>query len=246
MSTYFEVRNDKNILQIDDTYMNLVMTRKVRAKIAREPFTLPPPNYGQTEVCVARVRLRSDEVLAAAIPSRGEEVGFVVTQINREIVVYADENYAFNHQDLAFDVYVFGTNAPKTYSGQGLEIYDADGKIVFSSAYKYMNVVASRVGSIHVTQQDSTSYRDKFDSICQIPRGRKYAVVQGVYPWCFWDFNPQGHRAGIFCAKQKDNAIGVSFMPLHMTGWQDLYTPFDAYEEFDGACSYTVIDVTNY
>ena len=71
---YFEVINDKNVLQIDDSYKNLVLKRKTTATISEHNN---PISYGSA--FYVDIPTENDEILIAARPVGTNDRGFILT-----------------------------------------------------------------------------------------------------------------------------------------------------------------------
>ena len=80
---YFEVVNDKKILQIDDGYKNLVLKRKTTVAIEEHRN---PVGYGSA--FYIDIPTENDEILVASRPIGTHDRGFIltVTRAGRKLV----------------------------------------------------------------------------------------------------------------------------------------------------------------
>lgn len=230
MAKYFQVMNDKNILQIDDTYQNLILQRTGITK-------------------AGSINLGENEILGA-VRSVKSEVPFIVSQIDGRLVVTTE----YINKDAEFQFYTFGSYANNNQSNYGLEIYDEIGNILFSSNRKYMRVAYSLYDEITLTwdKEGGGTYwiRDKeVRPIFKGKPGRVYALIQGQFPYFFYDFNPQGHMAGTMGVVQKGDSIGLISLSVKRTDWKDIDGPDwipPHKKRIKTPCNYTLIDVTGY
>lgn len=230
MTKYFQVMNDKNILQIDDTYQNLILQRTGYMK-------------------AGSINLGENEILGA-VRSVKSGVPFIVSQIDRKLIISTDDAY----RDETFQYYIFGKNIDKNSESFGLEIFDENGNIVFASNQKYMRVAYSLYDEITLTwdKEGGGTYwmRDtEMKSVFQGKPGHIYALIQGQFPYFFYDFAPQGHMAGTMGVVQKGDSIGLLPIGIKRTDWKDLDCPKwlpPNIKRIKTPCNYTLIDVTGY
>lgn len=113
---YFEVNNDNNHLQIDDTYMNLYMTRKIKLD-----------NTSGT------IQFQNGEIMAA--------IGNGTNSINGYCSNSSDHcDYYIDNAQNAY-IYIFATS-PQSSSTSGMQIFNEAGKLVFDSNQKQAKVIA--------------------------------------------------------------------------------------------------------
>lgn len=230
MTKYFQVMNDKNILQIDDTYQNLILQRTGYMK-------------------AGSINLGENEILGA-VRSVKSGVPFIVSQIDGRLVVTTE----YINKDAEFQFYTFGASANTNQSNYGLEIYDETGNILFSSNRKYMRIAYSLYDEITLTwnEEGGDTYwmRDtEMKSVFQGKPGHVYALIQGQFPYFFYNFNPQGHMAGTMGIIQKGDSIGLIPLSIKRTDWTDTDCPRwlpPNVKKMKIPCNYTLIDVTGY
>ena len=113
---YFEVYNDNSHLQVDDTYMNLYMTRKIKLN-----------NTSGT------IQFQNNEVMAA--------IGNGTNSINGYCSNASDHcDYYIDNTQNAY-IYIFATS-PVSSSTAGMQIFDETGKLIFDSNHKQAKVIA--------------------------------------------------------------------------------------------------------
>lgn len=112
---YFEVNNDNNHLQIDDTYMNLYMTRKIK--------------LSQTE---GVVQFQNKEVIGA--------IGNGTNTINGYCSNHIDKcEYKIDNINNVY-IYIFATE-PISSSTSGMQIFDETGKLIFDTNHRQAKVI---------------------------------------------------------------------------------------------------------
>lgn len=113
---YFEINNDNNHLQIDDTYMNLYMTRKIKINDSS-----------------GRIQFQNNEVMAA-IGNGTNSINGYCSNSNS----YCDY-YVENPSGVY--IYIFSTT-PQSSSSSGIQIFNESGNLVFDSNHKQAKVIA--------------------------------------------------------------------------------------------------------
>lgn len=167
-----EVRNDANYIQIDQDYQNLVLLNRVIVT------TLPPEQAG---IDGARAWLaswykytaqRADSVLALRCPAALCLV-FDVEQ-SGSTNVWTICTYNANAQ---VEIFEFGPAPSAANSGYGLNVFDAQSRLVFSSNFQYMKVV-DYLDVAYLT--DPVRGQDQLTgATVTYTAGRKYAVCSG-------------------------------------------------------------------
>lgn len=113
---YFEVNNDNNHLQVDDTYMNLYMTRKIKLNDTS-----------------GRIQFQSNEIMAA--------IGNGTNSINGYCSNSSDHcDYYIDNAQNAY-IYIFAST-PQSSSTSGMQIFNESGALVFDSNQKQAKVIA--------------------------------------------------------------------------------------------------------
>lgn len=113
---YFEVNNDNNHLQIDDTYMNLYMTRKIKLNDTS-----------------GSIQFQSNEIMAA--------IGNGTNSINGYCSNSSDHcDYYIDNAQNAY-IYLFAST-PQSSSTSGMQIFNESGALVFDSNQKQAKVIA--------------------------------------------------------------------------------------------------------
>lgn len=159
MATYFESLNGPNRIQIDDTYRNMIYTRRFTAAVT--PQTRPGvQGGGQFSFTIQG----SNPVVAFA----GEH-NAVLTGRSQN-----GNQFTFTGMVLttsAFEVFVFDYPDMSGVAAQFLEIRNDQGQLLFDGGQKYMKVAAMcnevlGAGNMNVTRG--------------LPGGRTYVAMQGV------------------------------------------------------------------
>ena len=112
---YFEVNNDMNHMQIDDTYMNLYLTRKI--KLSTNKGVIP---------------FQNKEVMAAIGNGTNTINGYCSNSANRC-------EYEIDSITNAY-IYVFATE-PTSSSTSGMQIFNEAGDLIFDSNHKQAKVI---------------------------------------------------------------------------------------------------------
>lgn len=112
---YFEVHNDKNHLQIDDTYMNLYLTRKIKLT----------SNEGS-------IQFQNKEIMAAIGNGTNTINGYCSNASTRCEYKIDDITNAY--------IYIFATE-PISVSTSGMQIFNDTGKLVFDADHKQAKVI---------------------------------------------------------------------------------------------------------
>lgn len=113
---YFEVNNDNNHLQIDDTYMNLYMTRKIKINDSS-----------------GRIQFQNNEMMAA-IGNGTNSINGYCSNSNG----YCD--YYIENPSGVY-IYIF-SNTPESSSSSGVQIFNESGNLIFDSNHKQAKVIA--------------------------------------------------------------------------------------------------------
>ena len=113
---YFEVNNDNNHLQIDDTYMNLYMTRKIKINDSS-----------------GRIHFQNNEMMAA--------IGNGTNSINGYCSNSNDYCDYYIENPSGVYVYIF-SNTPESSSSSGVQIFNESGNLIFDSNHKQAKVIA--------------------------------------------------------------------------------------------------------
>lgn len=113
---YFEVNNDNNHLQIDDTYMNLYMTRKIKINDSS-----------------GRIQFQNNEMIAA-IGNGTNSINGYCSNSNG----YCD--YYIENPSGVY-IYIF-SNTPESLSSSGVQIFNESGNLIFDSNHKQAKVIA--------------------------------------------------------------------------------------------------------
>ena len=258
--SYLEIFNDDNHLLIDDYYRNLIYLRKERVYATWHTLTVSTPGGGSIDVSAlqAVVNMPADAVTALARPVNPPAggIGFALwvhSKASRLLTIGVDSrNGTGQNTSIPFDIYYFGDQEPTSTSNLGLEVFDASGRLVYSSANRYLRVVGSKYGGITLTPwplmgaDGSGTTGNTLMSLCA-HNGRTLAVGPCITPWCYWDWNPQGHRISILGYKYQSNGIDIAAFPYHMGGIRDITGPADAMKrELTMPSTYLVADVTGY
>jgi len=112
---YFEVNNDKNHLQVDDTYMNLYMTRKI--KVTSQSGT---------------IQFENGEIIGAIGNGSNTIDGYCSNSSTHCNYYISDINNAY--------IYIFATK-PISSSTIGVQIFNDAGDLIFDSNHKQAKVV---------------------------------------------------------------------------------------------------------
>lgn len=254
---YFEVINDKNVLQIDDSYKNLVLKRKTTATISEHnnPISYDSAFY-------VDIPTENDEILIAARPVGTNDRGFILTITRAGAparITVAESDYDDpSPVGQQFEVYFFSPNHPlKNNNHAGLQVFDANGKTVFDSAYNYFKPVYAQFGTMHIIARDVVGFDgDNYYSwlgrpykhLKDIPNGRQYAVAQTLTPWYNWYYHPQtGGEIAVLGYRFLDNAVWLHSFPIYNSGGKDTtITAPTMWKEMDVRVNYLIVDVTNF
>ena len=255
---YFEVTNDKKILQIDDSYKNLVLKRKTTVAIKEQSN---PVSYRQKAFYID-IPTESDEILIAARPVGTHDRGFILTVTRAGAparITVAESDYDDpSPVGQQFEVYFFSTTySLKNNNHAGLQVFDANGKTIFDSEYNYFKPVYAQFGTMHITALsvsgfDGDNYYSwlgrPYKQLVDIPNGKQYAVAQTLAPWYNWYYHPQtGGEIAILGYRFIDNAVWLYSFPIYNSaGYDTTITAPATWKEMDMRVNYLVIDVTNF
>lgn len=257
MNKYFQVVTPKGELQIDDTYKNLELIHVAQSvSVYRHTYKSKDGTYSIGRDYGAQ-KLRKPNSIGA-IASNGINVPFIVSQINNEIRVYTDGAH-YGESFTAYE-YAFGNEKLKaTWMEEGpghvgLQVINADGRIIYSSDRPYIKVVKTLSGRFKLRGVFSPPQNEhelnvrKFTPLLKKEEGHRYALLQGTYPYFFYDYDLQGHHAGVLGVMETETEIGLMPINLGMTGYKDIDCPKWMGPEDDmwRFVSYTIIDVTEY
>lgn len=248
MSAYgLKVMNDHGTVQIGSDYTNLVMTRKMTFSHA----SLPKKNEaGGNKLFVDYEIRKTDKELFVAVRSESAK-NWLVVNSGRDVCVrlYGDSEEPGVSWDRrtcpTFEAFVFGYDDQRpTRYGYGLQVYNANGAVVYDSNKKYMKLlkmvnqrVNGDVYSFPRTQLFGNSDRRK-----------KWAVVCGDLPNRFWaaddsvptEYTFQGvldmtrdmlHLDGYYYFEENGAGSGTSYQP--------------SFSPNEGVTA-MIVDVTNY
>lgn len=179
---YFEVNNDNNHLQIDDTYMNLYMTRKIKLD-----------NTSGT------IQFQNGEIMGA--------IGNGTNSINGYCSNSSDHcDYYIDNAQNAY-IYIFATS-PQSSSTSGMQIFNEVGKLVFDSNQKQAKVIAVgtnsgtvigtniAIASGGLTQNSDLSIepRTQVEQNPKLENHPTQKLVTEPYTYSTYEYNPQTGR----------------------------------------------------
>lgn len=248
MAKYFEVTTDNGHIQIDDTYKNLVSIYKRPKRTTVQEQIVVQNEYVTKTDTFALMNIDKDTILTAVKPLK-LGVPFIVSQVNRKIKIYSDVRKG---KGCEFDVYEYGAKYNGNATGDfGLNIFNVDGDLIYTSACRYLDIVCCFSGKFQLKQNVSNEKclnTSAFTPIFHKKKGHKYASLQGIYPYFFYDYNPQGHHAGTLGIMETEQEIGLMPMDLGMTDYIDLEYPEWLSPDSDvwRYVNYTIVDVTDY
>lgn len=222
-------------------------------------------SYGYAYYAIAHPT--ADEVLIAARPYSQalHKRGFVVTYTgistdsSARITVAEGGSGSVSPVGQEFMVYYFST----TYKGNslnhhaGLEVYNEDGDVVFSSERKYLIPEYAQFGTMEVLEDEVRGYDSNnvyyswlgrlYKRLLSPSGGRTYAVAQALAPWYNWYYNPQtGGEVAVLGFCYKDDDIWLCSFPIYNSGGRDLTVTAPAgWRKMQMRVNYLVVDVTN-
>lgn len=247
MAKYFEVITDNGHIQIDDTYKNLVSVYERPKRITVQEHTIVQNEYMTKKETCALISIDKDTILTAVKPLK-LGVPFIVSQINRKVRIYPD---IWKNKECEFYVYEYGAEAERPTGNFGLNIFNAEGKVIYASAWRYLNIVCCFSGTFQLKRNVSNEKclsTSAFTPIFHKKKGHEYAVLQGNYPYFFYDYNPQGHHAGALGIMETEEEIGLMPMDLGRTGYTSINHPrwLNPDDDIWRYVNYTIVDVTEY
>lgn len=136
MTAGLEVRNTHNSVQINERYKNLMLMRKIRLS------DLPPTahNYYQDRHIRSLTLLDGEELIAvnAYVPElKGMRI---YSNYPNERAYIFDTNKTASVENLT--VYIYGYKHYPAAHGAGMQVFDAEGNIIFNSQKKYLKVLS--------------------------------------------------------------------------------------------------------
>lgn len=274
MSTYFEARNDDDVLQINDEVKPLCVLKVeslwkyyVESRAFRVNRWLSEENYPKSETGLPFTAYTfelpviegisyyisnnySDEYIGlfmnvGAVPTRNKNTsGIVVTEYSDPKVIICmfdaynmgfDDAYRIYDPKIVFEnikVYTVGAVSGKAAThGTGVEIYNADGNRVFSSAFP----------PIRILKQFTEKNISETDTL-KMPRAdNKLMFTEDVYEYSkSIAFNTNINFFGASWNSKEDSLAGSRF-PMYLLGRNKLRTAMalgmaissDGYEVYD-------------
>lgn len=224
------VRNDANFLQIDGEYRNQVLLNRITVA------TGTPESAGvagaQTWNCGwYRYNARSPESLVALRCSQPTTV-LRVEQVNGTtswiIICYEGS--------LALEIFEFGPAPVSAESGYGLNVWDAQGRLAFSSNFSYMRAV-DYLQVNYLT--DKVHGQDALGASVTYAAGRKYAVCSGWGAGSSW-----ADEFDVGLALMSFNSIDAGFRLTYPTYWSAISHGTNSTSVTDGKYILLIIDVT--
>lgn len=203
MSTYFESYTAEStpILQINDSYKTAIIKRYGTFKANYNNGVA----YGFT--------LENDEMFAALRVDKGKLYFTPMVLYNGEKIIYVTCD---SDTDIHYVTYSLTANQNSVTSGAGIEIYNADSKIVFSSNYPRIKIV---------------------DSIADYSKVSGYSIANApnryVYAFCtYWSFREWYYDFG---SGNRDPWRGVR--EINCTGFEFSDTEITVCSNQDGGYS---------
>lgn len=242
MDKYFQVLNNHNILQIDDNYKNLSLLNTKRIDIEAH---LQPNYAGHTEWRFYGEWKVDGVFPIGAVSAEETSVPFICLMVGDAVRVYTDRE----HKESRFIGYTYSFRETVNQHS-GIAIYNRNGDVVFSSVLNYMKVVAHVSGDvITVVEGESGIHKivwqhGKFMPLLRKQKGHKYALVQGQFPYFFYDMNPQGHSIGTMAFMETEDEVGLIPMKIGTSDWKDINIPYGNgyWDPITSPVNYIIID----
>lgn len=135
--------------------------------------------------------------------------------------------------------YIYDTYPTTLLTGWGLNIYDAAGKVTFSSNRKYLRVIDQIAGPYSFVSGNSNWHGDSFSYAA----GRTYAVIQSHLAWANDPFTFFGYIVGLL-AQFSGTSLTLYDERLNQSGrpYEEPYGDL----EFVDRVTYLVVDVTGH
>lgn len=209
------------IIQIDQDYKNTHLRNKITVN-SGDAISVEPNNRWQR----FRVALSSMDSIIA-VRSTAQPV-YLAGIVNESGTTYAYFRVLYNSNAYSFTVYEFDPNMAAVPTNAGIEIYAANGSLVFSSALVIMDII---------TVQEVALFGPGTQTLATEPAGRQYAIVamKSWYGIETGDTFIARHFGGMIV--RSGNANVESFVGRYSTTSN---TP--DFTDFAGA--YAVVDVT--
>ena len=149
--SYFEVFTSQGAKVIDDTYQNIKFTRKVAFSDLPDAgnitgYTDPANSFAVGTLKTKQLIRDPGELPFAAIGPLAKVLGKVQvvwrTDLGAAYLAYPD-----GYDITGIDVFLFSKDQKPEKKNYGIEIYDSQSNLIFTSAYKYFKPLAVTWGS---------------------------------------------------------------------------------------------------
>ncbi|MCE7762959.1 hypothetical protein GQL56_09930 [Pseudomonas putida] len=167
MPAGLQVINDNGILQVDESFKNMVLTQKGTVTLSRPSGVGAVPYQAAAYATIAYPVSARQPVLAL--------------RSNALVCYLANDNgfTVFGSASGAIDYYIFDQIGFGTSAGNiGLQVFDANGSEVFNSNNKYMKVLDLYSVELVVSNPGNPPTVPTYSG--SVPSGKKLAVCMGV------------------------------------------------------------------
>lgn len=222
--------DDGSTIQIDETYVNLMLIGKYQVMPDRL-ITMGNPNVYDVTLTITNA---INPIIAISTSVPAAHIG---TKYSGSSVTYTFAGYS----DTPFTVYVFD-DMQASPGAFGLQVFNENGKIVFDSSQKYLKVRSSVVFEDYITAK-----------ITYPTDGRSYAFVPSGFLGYFEDYHDGYEWGESFSVKSKGsvfwNMVGGELRASSQQVWVGsrssvgITSPFN-YQVKSGTIQ--IIDVTGY
>lgn len=227
------IYNNSGHLQIDDTYSNLYLLRKMK---------LSDWTYDSTYGCYVNTPQTGEVCYAFGCKDRTKKVSFLFGDMRdgngryvhpeNKIGVYYTQPDSSHAALSAVDVYAFGVRDTRVPShGQGLCVYDANGKAVYCSEDKSMRV-------LYCGNSTTSLFYGNDKDVALIYRDTTYDYVKiSGGSWTYWTYK-----------RNKYFEIGNGYLSLITSEYSSQVSPpqYEDGESHEGITPCILIDVTGY
>lgn len=249
MEKYIEVQNKNKIIQLNDSYKNIAFREISHPTFLRDYYedghititTIKPPSH----LSFWFLYNNSDKEIQVGMGKAGSNAGGNAGVYNK-FLFFRNKNEKVTKEFIEnyIELYWFTADLPIKQSNYGLEIYNKDRKLIYSSAQKYLRIADVIRFSEKWTENTSTEEKESM-TYWSGHSNAKYGINIGSIPnYVYRDED----RVSFYCFLAvigPKNSYIKGKMQLWNTAW---VTPKEGYDEYNSYkySSWTMADITGY
>lgn len=227
MSVGIEIYNDNNVLQITDKFRNLQFIKKGSAII-----NAPQAQYTK----YVKVEFDPSTKFVAFRCTNSTTLTLTMNYMNKTGEFYSTSFYGENGTEVTW--YEFGYPTLLSSSNSGLQVYNSENELVFSSNAKYMRVIDHRSGTI---TRDYVAI-DPSQQLVTYPFGTVPAIMVGTTAQWSLVGTMVNIRIIMLVFSFSDTTVKTEMKRIVQT---PNFPGENLAESFEGNYNYLVVDVAN-